>query len=197
MAKSLVELIKLTRKDIEKVRKEDLIDSILAARDDDIGALGRVEVRLERLSNEVNSLRQAYTQAEQATGKRITELEKKMEKQAEIILSQQLYLENIDRKQRETHLILLGIPEGQDPLEGATVDEEKVKKIWSTIGLNDVKLVSQKRLGRVPDDDRKRPILVILEDREARDNILQKAKILKEKGEVYRTVYLKRMSIQK
>ena len=77
-------------------------------------------------------------------------------------MSQQLYLENIDRKQRETHLILLGIPEGQDPLEGATSDEEKVKKIWSTIGLNDVKLVSQKRIGRVPDDDRKRPILAIL-----------------------------------
>ena len=162
MAKSLAELIKLTRKDIEKVHKEDIIDSILAAREDDIGALGRVQASLETLSNEVISLRQAYTQAEQATGKRITELEKKMEKQAEIILSQQLYLENIDRKQRETHLILLGIPEGQDPLEGATVDEEKVKKIWSTIGLNDVKLVSQKRIGRVPEDDRKRPILAIL-----------------------------------
>ena len=48
-----------------------------------------------------------------------------------------------------------------------------------------MKLVSQKRIGHVPDDNRKRPILAILEDREARDNILQKAKILKEKGEVY------------
>ena len=111
-------------------------------------------------------------------------MQNQLDKQAEIILSQQLFLENIDRKERETHLILLGVPEGQETLEGATSDAEKVDKIWTTIGVNDVEILSTKRLGREPVGERKRPILLILEHRADRDNILQKSKVLKEKNQV-------------
>ena len=190
--KSLSELRKLPRKDLEKVVKGDIIDSILSSSDADIGVLGRVEARLETLSKEVVALREAYTQAEQASEKRISDLQARFDKQGEIILSQQLFLENIDRKQREKHLILLGVPEGQDALEGVTDDVEKIKKIWTTIGVNEVDVVSQKRLGRDPVRDRKRPILLILNLREDREKVLEKAKVLKEKSEAYKTIYVKK-----
>ena len=49
--------------------------------------LGRVEERLETLSKEVVALREAYTQAEQASEKRISDLQTRFDKQGEKILS--------------------------------------------------------------------------------------------------------------
>ena len=65
-------------------------------------------------------------------------------------------------------------------------------KIFSTIGVADVEILSSKRLGREPVRDRKRPILLTVKQRSDRDNVLQKAKILKEKNQVYRTIYVKK-----
>ena len=128
--KTLLELRQLPKKDLEKINKVDIIDSILAASDNDVGVLGRLETRLNAISDELASLRQLYTQAEQANSKKIDEMQKKLEKQAEILLSQQLFLENVDRKERETHLVLLGVPEDQEALEGATNDADNLGNIF-------------------------------------------------------------------
>ena len=53
---------------------------------------------------------------------------------ANVIKQQQLFLEAIDRKERETKLIVLGIPEEDESLDGVTADEDKLKKVWSVVG---------------------------------------------------------------
>lgn len=53
---------------------------------------------------------------------------------ANVIKQQQLFLEAIDRKERETKLVVLGIPEEDESLDGVTADEDKLKKVWSVVG---------------------------------------------------------------
>ena len=54
----------------------------------------------------------------------------KFDKQAEIIMKQQLYLESIDRKDRETNLKVLGVAEDSDALDGVNSHTEKLNKVW-------------------------------------------------------------------
>ncbi len=49
-----------------------------------------------------------------------------MEKQGEIIARQQRYLEAIDRKERETNLVITGVPDEDEALEGATSEQDNV-----------------------------------------------------------------------
>ena len=46
---------------------------------------------------------------------------------------QQSMVENLDRRNRESHIIITGIKEDQ-PLDGSETDEDKCKKILDTIG---------------------------------------------------------------
>lgn len=55
----------------------------------------------------------------------------KVDKQAEIIASQQNFLEVLDRKERETKLVILGAPDEGEILEGETSDQGKLQKVWS------------------------------------------------------------------
>ena len=118
-------------------------------------------------------------------------MQDKMDKQSDIIMKQQLFLENVDRKERETKLIVRGVPEETDTLDGATSDEEKLSKIWSRIGAT-VSRISSKRLGNTALPDRKRPILVIVRSKEERDSVLEKAKLLKNSEEAFKTIYIRK-----
>ena len=130
-----------------------------------------------------------------------SDMQSQIDKQAAIIGKQQNYLEMLDRRERERNLVFLGISEDSD-LQEATTDEEKVNKLLDTIGVPRSGVLSHRRLGRVENDQtvngiggprRKiRPILVIVESKAVRDNILDKAKALKNAGDVYRRIFIKK-----
>ena len=105
-----------------------------------------------------------------------------MEKQANIILHQQLFLENLDHKARETNLIVLGVPDDGQTLDGATNDDAKLGRIWAAIGEVTV-IRSPRRLGQyVEGTQKKRPLLIVVDAKTARDGVLEKAKSFKGQG---------------
>lgn len=91
----------------------------------------------------------------------------------EQVIKQQQCLENIDRKARECYIVLLGIPEGQEELEGAFTEDAMIQKIWTTIR-SSAGVRSSWHLGKP--GGRRRPVLVKVESREVRDAELERAK---------------------
>lgn len=190
MAKSLAELRRMNRGQLGRVTKEDLIDSILAINERDDNLILTLTEKLDALVTEVAGLKTAVTSPESVINKKLENLQKQVDKQADIIAKQQRFLETLDRKERESNLVILGVPDENETLDGGATDESKLRKIWEKVEVNE-EIRSHKRLGnRV--DNRKRPILLSLASKEVRDKILEKASKLKELGEVYSKIYIKR-----
>lgn len=190
MAKSLAELRRMNRGQLGRVTKEDLIDSILAINERDDNLILTLTEKLDALVAEVAGLKTAVTSPESVINKRLENLQKQVDKQADIIAKQQRFLETLDRKERESNLVILGVPDDNETLDGGVTDENKLKKIWEKVEVNE-EIRSHKRLGNLV-GNRKRPILVTLAGREVRDKILEKASALKESGEAYSRIYIKR-----
>ena len=191
MAKSLADLKLLPKAQIQKINKDDIIDIIIAAKESGDGSLSRVEERLDALFHEMSALRQTVSNFEDSSKKKLQEMQAKLDKQADIIMAHQMFLENIDRKGREDHLIVFGVPEDQEALDGATSDISKLDKIWTTIE-SDVIRVSDKRLGKTAVTGKKRPILVVVRSKDDRDKVLDQAKKLSDAGNLYERIYVKK-----
>ena len=188
---TLAELRNMAKGQLDTIAKKDVIASILAANDNDVGALNRDELKITELQQSITTMRQEATTREKAYDDRINAMQMKMDRQSDVIMKQQMYLEGIDRKERENKLIVLGVPEDNEDLEGITGDDEKLAKIWEKIGESGSR-ISHKRLGNTATLGRKRPILVTIGSRGDRDAVLDKSKILKEKELVYKTIYIKK-----
>lgn len=197
MARLLNDLRKLQRSQLNSMKKDDLIESILSSPEDDTGALQTVIEKLTQLTGEVAMLKSSLASQDTNMKTEVDELKKQVNKQGEVIAQQQRYLEYLDRKERECNLVMLGVPENHESLDGATTDSDKIKKVWSTAGIEG-NVLSSRRLGRISEtggvqrDTRRRPILVSVETREVRDKALEKAKTLKTKGEMYDKIYIKK-----
>lgn len=190
MAKSLSELSKLNRGQLVRMTKDDLIESIMSIQGQDETLLLTLTGKLDTLTSEIASLKVAVTSPESVINKKLENLQAQVDKQAEIMSKQQRFLETLDRKERESNLVFLGVPDENESLDGRTTDERKVTKILEQIGVNE-NIRSHRRLGNSA-GDRKRPILVTVASKDVRDKILEKTKALKEAGEVYHRIYIKR-----
>ena len=85
-------------------------------------------------------------------------------------------------------MVLLGVPEDGEALDGATSDIEKVNKVWQTAGIT-CTFKSTRRLGKP--GDRRRPILAVVDSRTDRDAALDKAKVLKSSSnESYKRIFI-------
>ena len=104
---------------------------------------------------------------------------------------QQSMVESLDRKTRESHIIITGVKEDQ-PLEEAGTDEEKCKKILTTIGCTEEgdSVKSVLRLGK--SDNKKRPLLVVGKDVAWRNKIIDNTEKLKTAGVTYKEVFIKK-----
>lgn len=193
MAKSLSDLRKMQKSQLTKINKEDLIDSILAAQKDEPPALKIIEEKLSVVMTEMAELKRVITSPEGFIAKKITELQERVDKQGEIIAKQQRFLENVDRKEREMNVVVLGLPDENEALDGATTDDEKLARVWGKIGVEIVEC-EHRRLGRVNDDGgrRNRPLLLTIRNRDVRSRILASAKHLKTAGEKYSRIYVKK-----
>ena len=193
MAKPLADLRVMQRDQLSRLTKNELIESILAPREE-----GEERTNMNELTEKVNmlvlektQLKNAITSPDSIVNKKISALQEQVNRQAEVIASQQRFLEVIDRKERETKLVITGEPDENESLEGATTEEDKLQKIWSNVGVT-VEGVTHWRLGKPNGGERRRPILVTLPDKQLREKILDKAKNLKQANGEYQKIYVKK-----
>ena len=124
MAKSVNELRKMQRSQLVRINKEDLIESILAAPDPSVTLVKDLMERMNALASEVKELRKEVAAPDSYIHRRYDELKAQVDKQADIIAKQQHYLEVLDRKERENNLIVTGVPDESESLEGGTSDDD-------------------------------------------------------------------------
>ena len=191
MTKSLSELQKLQRTQLTRLTKEDSIDSILAEPEREDGLVQVLMDKMTALVTEVTELKKVVISPDSAINKKFTALQAQVDKQAEIIVKQQRFLETLDRKEREMNLVITGVPDEHERLEGEPTDGSKLNKIWWKAGVRD-EVKSHRRLGNHNGGDRRRPILVTVTNKQVRDNILEKARLLKEAGGEYAKIYIKK-----
>lgn len=136
----------MQRNQLTRLTKEDLIECILAAPKPNDGQLQELTVKLHALVTEVTELRRTISAPDSTINKRFEELQAKVDKQAVVIASQQRYLEVIDRKERGKNLVITGVPDDDEALQNVTQEEDKLKKIWSKMAV-DEEIQSYRRLG--------------------------------------------------
>ena len=189
MAKTLAELRSMPRAQLDRLTKPQLIECIL---DSDEGDNTQLWNKLNTISADIAQIKQDMSSPDSAINKKISSMQTQIDQQAEVIKQQQAFLEAIDRRERETKLVVLGVPDGDEQLDGATSEEEKIRKIWDVMDEN-VVIKEHRRLGRNdPNSTRKRPILIHLESKDLRDRILRKTRRLKEAGPAYERVFVKK-----
>ena len=93
----------------------------------------RLVERLNELASDVQELTKAVTAPDTYINKRFDALLAQVDKPAEILAKQQRYLEILDRKERENNLIVTGVPDENESLNGATTEEKNLEKIWSKV----------------------------------------------------------------
>ena len=202
MALSLPELLKKSRFQVSAYSKHDLFDILTAA---DASSVGDSNVKLQslidkiaQLTTDIANLTTALNSHQETSRKQVDDMQAQLIKQSNIIIKQQLYLERIDRKERECNIVLLGVPEEGVALEGATSDTEKVSKVWEAASIT-CEIKSQKRLGQpgiYKDGTARRgprPLLLVVGSQQDRDATLVKSKELNTPGkEAFKKIFIKK-----
>ena len=107
----------------------------LLDKNDNTGDNNSLVASIATLTSMISQMRQEITEGNKEKDKKITDLEGKVSKLNETVIKQQLYLEQVDRRERERNIVLLGVPDDNEALDGATEDVEKIKKVWSAAGI--------------------------------------------------------------
>ena len=131
------DLRKMPRTQLARINKEELIESILAAPDPSERFVQALMERLNTCVSEMKELRKEVAAPDSYINKRYDELKAQVDMQADILIKQQRYLEILDRKERENNLIVTGVSDENESLEGGTSDEDKLRKIWAKVGVNE------------------------------------------------------------
>lgn len=181
----------MQRGQLARINKEELIDTILAAQAEETPALKALDDKLTAVMAEVAELRTTLASPESFISKKFTELQTKIDKQAEIIASQQRFLEMLDRKEREMNVVVLGLPDEGEAFDGAVTDAEKLAKVWDKMEVGAVEC-QHRRLGAEGGGGRKRPLLLTIRNKDTRLRILSNSKKLKTAGENYRRIFVKK-----
>ena len=146
MAKSLINLRKLQRNQLTRLTKEELIESILTVPEPNEGLVRNLTEKVNELVSETADLKQTITAPDSFINKMYDELQRQVDKQADIIAKQQRYLEFLDRKERENNIIITGVPEENEALAGETSEEKKLSKIWECMEVRE-EIKPHRRLG--------------------------------------------------
>ena len=159
MAPTISEFLKRSKTQKNGFKKEELMDILESSQNNinDGNIIQTMVTSITNLTTEIKGLIRSFADHQESTRKQFDEFKQQMVKQNEIIAKQQLYLEQHDRKERECNLVILGVPEETETLDGATTDNDKLSKVWATAGIT-CTIKSSHRVGR-GDDDRRRPIL--------------------------------------
>ena len=134
---------------------------------------------LTDILNEMKLMRQEQKTERDRVKKAMEAQDTKMTKLTAVLAQQQRFCEGIDARFRETNVVIMGLPDTGKAFGGKTDDDEKVKLIFTAIGLGDIESEIM-RLGAA-DPAKCRPLLVKTASKQMRDSLLEEAKKLKDK----------------
>lgn len=106
--RSLEDLKRLQRNQLKYITEDGLTEAILSMGGLNFEAAARLVERLPNIANEIAGLKQVMVTSETAVYQKLQDMQQKLDKQAEIIMKPQVFLEQIDHKERETNLVVLG-----------------------------------------------------------------------------------------
>ena len=191
MAKTAAEIMKMGRNQLNRLTKDELVDTLLSSQSSEKTVLAEIHDKLDMIVSDIYDLKRSFAAKLEEAETRITSLEERIAKQDEISERQQRFMERIDRKERECNIIVLGVPDEHLALDGVTNDQAKVRRVLEAAGA-DVEVRSVRRLGAVAQADKSRPILVSVSSRDQRDSTLEKAKVLKNKSLPFQKIFVKK-----
>ena len=193
----MAEIRSMSKEQAKQINKQDLLASIRAEQNTNANdnTLKEINKKLQDLTQNIEIMRQEALTRDKANEEKIKAMQVTINKQSEILGKQQMYLEGIDRKKRERNIVILGVPEDNADLEDSKGDEAKLNNIWGKIGESCTR-ISHKRLGKLDEnkirEGKVRPILIVVDSKETKEAVLEKSKILKDKGELFRRIYIKK-----
>ena len=193
MAPTLEEFLKLSKTQKNNLTKPELLEILDSTPTNANGnaQLQTLIVSLTSLTEQIKALTQSFADHQETTRIQFNQFKEQLAKQDEIIAKQQIFLERQDSKERECNLVILGIPDDNESLDGAATDSEKLKKVWDAAGIQS-EVKSWRQIGRY-ENSKKRPIIAVVNSREDRDSALDKGKSLKEHTqERYHRIYVKK-----
>ena len=108
----------------------------------------------------------------------------------QVIDQQQRFLESLDARERDKNVIVTGISETSQDM--GVDDESRLTNVLEKLTLDIPQdAMDIKRLGK-PNIRNKRPILVSFRDKQTRNSVIEKARLLKDSDMPYNRVYIKK-----
>ena len=183
----------MTKTQLDKLNKGTLVECLLELAKDSDNSLASLEKKLEEKLNSICNEIVSLNETVRAKNELIDSLKTRLDKQDEIIAKQQRSLESLDRERRENKVVVTGVPDANESLDGATDDESKLRKVLDALGA-EVTPKAFIRLGKEPQAGRRRPLLVTLESKAQRDRVLSKTPTLKNRGGDFARIFVKKDS---
>ena len=169
-------------------------DSSGDTREDALAVLIDIRTEMRLMREDINTYKRV-------TDKKISDLEEKNDYLTGAMMQHQRFLESLDARQRHGNLILTGLSEHSPLVDGhISVDDDsgKMDLILEKIGAPDVIIESVQRLGKPPTgtsgvgEPRSRALKVKLSRAMDQKQVLDKAKKLKEAGDTFAKIFIKR-----
>ena len=193
MARSLAELRKMQQNQLTRINKVELIETLLYAQDEDeTPVLTALDKKLNAVMAEVAELKKVITSPDSFVTKKFAELNNRIEQQADIIARQQRFLELLDRKEPKANIVVLGLPDESEALDGAVTDTDKLEQVWEKVGVVGVECQHRILGAHAEGGRRNRPLLLTIPQKDMRSRILANAKNLKTAGEKFSRIYVKK-----
>jgi hypothetical protein len=162
------------------------------------GAVDNLKIEMKNKTSNVehNELKSVVNEQQN----NIAKLEEANKVLTDTLTQQQRFLNTVDAERRASNIIITGVMEsgeGGIALQyndvSAVTDMEKVCLLMQVLGTNHTEITSVQRLGELQEDQedqRPRPIKVVLKEKQDRKPILSNAKKLKEAGEMFSKIYI-------
>ena len=193
---------RLSQAELRKLTKDQLqfaLRTLMEETTEDTAA-GPTVVQMARIETKLDDLLAKWSKEKDELREEIKDLRKEKEKISEALAHHQKMLEMLEADKRASNLIITGVPE--EHMGEADSDTKKVKLILSTIGQPAVQVKSVERLGSqqqaqrpstgAGDRPRRRPLKVVLKDAGDRKEVLDSAHKLKNSGDRFKAIYVKK-----
>ena len=190
---------RLSPAEVRRLSKDQLVFALRTLIDEPASETeaGPQTVQIARIETKLDNMLSKWDREREAMRTEIRDLRRDNQKMAEAVAHHQKMLEILEADKRAGNLIITGLPE--DRMEGADTDDEKVKKVMSSMELEDVGVKSVERLGvlrpagKTPTGrPHQRAVKVVLKNQSDRQRVLENAKKLKQAGDTMQRVYVKK-----
>ena len=192
---------RLSPAEVRKLSKDQLVFALRTLIDEPASETeaGPQTVQIARIETKLDNLLSKWDREKEDMQTEIRNLRRDNEKMVETIAQHQKMLEILEADKRAGNLIISGLPEEEESMDGAVTDNDKIKKVLSVMGVEDVGVKSVARLGArrtaggaAHERPYRRPVKVVLANSSQRQRVLENTNKLKDAGDTMKRVYVKK-----